>query len=178
MSKATEKIKEEIRALIPPTLYFFVILHIVALIRVLMTKNTGITLDTTTSVAIAALILGKSVLIADMLPFINRFPEKPLIWNVAWKTAIYFVMATFIHYLERLYDVWKDAPGFAAANEKLLSVIIWPHFWAVQILLASLILVYCVMSELVRVLGADRMKKMFFGPMTAQAAGQTGQRQG
>ena len=24
-----------------------------------------------------------------MLPFINRFPEKPLMYNVVWKTAIY-----------------------------------------------------------------------------------------
>lgn len=170
MSKATEKLKEELLALIPPTLYFFVILHIVALIRVLMVKATGITVDTTTSIAIAALILGKSVLIADMLPAINRFPEKPLIWNILWKTVIYFAMASLIHYLERLYDFWKLAPGFAAANEKLLSEIVWPHFWAVQILLVSLILVYCVMSELVRVLGADRMKAMFFGPMSSAPA--------
>jgi hypothetical protein len=167
-----EKIKEEFLALLPPTIYFFVILHIIALIRVLMTKGTGITLDTTTSVAIASLILGKSVLIADMLPIINRFPEKPLIWNVAWKTVIYFAMASLIHYLERLYDFWKVAPGFAAANEKLLSEIVWPHFWAVQILLVSLILVYCVMSELVRVLGANKMKAMFFGPMPALPARQ------
>ena len=165
MSKTTEKIMEEIKALIPPTLYFFVVLHIIALIRALMTKNTGITVDTTMSVAVAALILGKSVLLADMMPFINRFPEKPLVWNVAWKTVIYFLVASIIHYLERLYDFWKIERGFAAANEKLLSVIIWPHFWAIQILLAVLILTYCVISELVRVLGADRMKQMFFGPM-------------
>lgn len=168
MSKATEKLKEEFLALLPPTIYFFVVLHIVALIRVLMTKGTGISLDSTMSVAIAALILGKSVLLADLLPFINRFPEKPLIWNVAWKTMIYFMVATVIHYLERLYDFWKIAPGFAAANEKLLSEIIWPHFWAVQILLAILILTYCVIRELVRVLGADRMKRMFFGPVVAE----------
>jgi hypothetical protein len=117
MSKATGKIKEEFRAMLPPTLYFFVILHIVALIRALMIKGTGITLDTTTSVAISALVLGKSVLIADMMPFINRFPERPLIWNVAWKTVVYFLVALVIQYLEHLYDFSKLAAGFAAANE-------------------------------------------------------------
>ena len=63
--------------MVPPTLYFFVTLHVVALIRALMIKSTGITLDTTTSVTVTALVLGKSVLIADMMPFINRFPEGP-----------------------------------------------------------------------------------------------------
>jgi hypothetical protein len=167
MSKAAEKIKEELLAMVPPTLYFFVVLHIVVLIRSLMIKGTGITLDTTTSVAIAALILGKSVLIADMMPFINRFPDRPLIWNVTWKTAVYQIVALVIHYLEHLYDVWKLAPGFAAANEKLLSAIIWPHFWAVQLLLLVLILAYCIMSELIRAMGADKVKRMFFGPLVA-----------
>ena len=33
---------------------------------------------------------------ADMLPAINRFPHKPLIYNIVWKTVIYFVLAGFI----------------------------------------------------------------------------------
>ena len=165
MSKVTEKIKEELLAILPPTLYFFVILHIVAMVRALMLKGTGVSVDMTTSVTIAALVLGKSVLIADMMPFINRFPEKPLIWNVAWKAVVYFLVASVIHYLEHLYDFWKLAPGFAAANDKLLASIVWPHFWATQLLLAVLIVAYCVMSELVRALGAHKVRTMFFGPL-------------
>jgi hypothetical protein len=41
----------------------------------------------------------------------------------------------------------------------------WPQFWAVQILLITLIFVYCVMSELARALGHGRLKRMFFGPL-------------
>jgi hypothetical protein len=168
MSKVTAKIKEELLAILPPTLYFFVILHIVALIRALMAKSTGIPLTTTASVALASLILGKSVLIADMLPFINRFPERPLIWNIGWKTAIYFLVALVIHYLEHLYDAWKTAPGLAAANQELMTAMVWPRFWAIQILLAWLILMYVVIRELVRVLGPDRVKTLFFGPLLAE----------
>ena len=115
-----------------------------------------------------AALLGKSVLIADMMPFINRFPEKPLIWNVTWKAVVCFVVALVVHYLEHLYDFWKLAPGFAAANEKLLASIVWPHFWGIQLLLAVLILAYCTMSELVRALGAEKVKRMFFGPLVRQ----------
>src|SRR5258708_3261120 len=147
MSKFTATVKREFLELIPPTLYFFVILHIVALSRSLMTRNTGIDVSTTTSIAVAALILGKAVLIANALPFINRYPEKPLVWNVCWKTALYFLVALVIHYFEHLYDYWKVAPGFAAANQKLLSEIVWPHFWGIQILLTVLILAYCIISE-------------------------------
>jgi len=109
-------VKHEFLELIPPTLYFFVILHIVALIRALMTRNTGIDVSATTSVTVGALILGKSVLLANALPFINRYPEKPWVWNVCWKTRLYFLIA-----------------------------------------------VYCTISELARVIGAAKLKKMFLG---------------
>ena len=164
MSKFTTTVKHELHEMIVPTLYFFVVLHIVALIRVLINKGTGVEVATTASIAVAALVLGKSVVIADALPFINRFPERPLIWNVCWKLALYWLVALVIHYLERLYDFWKTTHGFAAANEKLLAEMIWPHFWAIQILLTVLILVYCVMNEIARVVGRRELRAMFFGP--------------
>jgi hypothetical protein len=160
MSKFATTVKHELHEMIVPTLYFFVVLHIVALIRVLVNKGTGVEVGTTASIAVAALVLGKAVVLADALPFINRFPEKPLIW----KMVIYWLVALVIHYLERLYDFWKTAHSFAAANEKLLAEMVWPHFWAIQILLTVLILIYCVMNEIARVVGRRELRAMFFGP--------------
>src|SRR5437773_9437524 len=131
MSKVSSKLKEEFFALLPPTIYFFVALHIVAFVRVLMLKGTGISPLSTMSIAVAALILGKAVLIADMLPLINRFPHKPLIYNIAWKTVIYLLLSAVIHYLERLIDFWRQTGGFVAGNQKLLGAIVWPPFWAI-----------------------------------------------
>jgi len=159
------KAKEEFLALIPPTLFFFVALHLVAVVRLLMAKQTSFQVTSTMSVAIAALILGKAVLIADMLPIINRFPQRPLVYNVAWKTLIYLLVAAAIHYLERLFDFARQAGGVVAGNEKLLAEMIWPHFWAVQILLLVLILMYCTARELVRVIGREKVLRIFFGPM-------------
>jgi hypothetical protein len=165
MSHASAKIKEEFLAILPPTIFFFVALHLVALIRALMIKASGLTPMSTASIAVAALILGKSVLIADMLPVINRYPDRPLIYNVAWKTTIYLLVSLFIHYLERLYDFARQAGGLIAGNHKLLSEIVWPHFWAVQIVLFILVLTYCTARELVRVFGKERCVRMFFGPL-------------
>jgi hypothetical protein len=161
------KLKEEFFKILPPTIYFFVALHIVAFVRVLMLEKTGINPSSSISIAVAALILGKAVLIADMLPFINRFPNKPLIYNVAWKTLIYLLLSAVIHYLERLIDFWRQTGGFVAGNQKLLSEIIWPHFWAIQIILFVLIAAYCMVHELVRVIGREKALRIFFGPMPA-----------
>src|SRR5436189_4412390 len=144
MTKLSTTLKKEFFELLPPTIYFFVALHIVAFVRVLMLEKTGIAPSSSISIAVAALILGKAVLIADMLPLINRFPDKPLIYNVAWKTLIYWLVATLIHYLERLVDFWRQTGGFVAGNRKLLTAIVWPHFWAIQIILFVLIAMYCM----------------------------------
>lgn len=162
MSKLTDTIKHEFKELLPPTIFFFVMLHLVALVRALMTRGTGISLPTSASVTIAALILGKAVLIANALPFINRFPEKPLIWNAGWKTLIYTLVALLIHYLEHLYDYWKKTHDLAAANHQLITEMDWAHFWAIQLLLITLIANYCVFAELSRVIGRDKLRAMFF----------------
>ena len=165
MSKLSTKLKEEFFKLLPPTIYFFVALHIVAFVRVLMLKGTGLASSSSISIAVAALILGKAVLIADMLPLINRFPNKPLIYNVAWKTVIYLLLSAVIHYLERLIDFWRQTGGFVTGNKKLMAEIVWPHFWAIQIILLVLIAAYCMVHELVRVIGRQKLLRIFFGPM-------------
>ena len=167
MTKLSSKLKEEFYKLLPPTIFFFVALHIVMFIRVLMLEGTGVAPSSSVSIAVASLILGKAVLIADMLPMINRFPNKPLIYNVAWKTVIYLLISAVIHYLERLIDFWRQAGSFVAGNQKLFAEIIWPHFWAIQIILFVLIVMYCTVHELVRVIGKEKALRIFFGPMPA-----------
>jgi len=165
MHKILEKVKEEFFAILPPTIFFFVALHIVAFVRVLMTKGSHFEPVSTTSIAIGSLILGKAVLIADLLPPINRYPNKPLIYNIAWKTVIYLLMASVIHYLERLIDFSRQAGGIVAGNEKMLGEMVWAHFWAVEIILFILILAYCTVRELARVIGREKMLRLFFGPV-------------
>jgi hypothetical protein len=79
-----------------------------------------------------------------------------------------------VHYLERLAEFWRDAGGLVAANEKLLAEIVWPHFWAIQIFLFLLILMYCTMREFVRVIGRDEVLRMLFGPAESAPASERG----
>lgn len=164
MAVSFARLKHEMMKMAPPTLFFLILLHVVAVVRTLMVKGTGISPSTSISVIIASLILGKAVMIANMLPFINRYPDRPLVWNIAWKTVIYTIIAGIFHYAERLFDFWKDTHDLAAAHHALITHINWPQFWAVQILLFVLIGNYCAFAELGRVIGRGVLGSYLMGP--------------
>jgi hypothetical protein len=76
----------------------------------------------------AAPVVGKAVLIADKIPFVNRFPDKPLIYNVVWKTLIYVVVAFVVRYLEHLIHFLSRYGSLGSANSHLLEEVVWPRF--------------------------------------------------
>ncbi len=108
-----------------------------------MLEQYGVQVTTFVTATIAALLVAKVVLIVDMVPFVNRFPEKPLMYNVAWKTAIYMAAALLIRYGEHLFPFFREHGGFTLANRRMFEEVVWPHFWAVQISLFVLFL--CVL---------------------------------
>jgi hypothetical protein len=116
---------------------------------------------------VAALLVAKIVLITDKFPFVNRFPDKPLIYNVVWKTAIYVAASLFVHYLEHLIPAWWRMGGFLPATRHIWEEMVWPHFWAIQLWLIVLIFIYCATRELVRAIGSKQVQMMFFGDSRA-----------
>ena len=162
MSKALSKLKHEIKEAIPPATFFFVAFQLIAFTDSLMLKQYGISVSTFVTATVGALIVAKVVLIADMMPFMNRFPEKPLIYNIAWKTAIYMIGAILVRFIEHLIDFIREYGNLSDAIGNMLDKVVWPHFWAVQIWLAVLFSMYCALRELTRVLGGDRIRRLFF----------------
>jgi len=155
-------LKHEFWEVLPPTIFFLISFHIVLIDRRLMLRQYGLPLSSMVSATVAALLVAKVVLITDSFSLVNRFPEKPLMYNVVWKTTIYVAAALVIHYLEHLVPIWWHLGDFRAANDKLMNEIVWPHFWAVQLWLVVLLFVYCALRELVRVIGRDKVVDIFF----------------
>jgi hypothetical protein len=157
------RLKHEILEAVPPAIFFFIAFQLIAFTESLMLEEYGVEVSTFVKATVAALIVAKVVLVADLMPFINRFPEKPLIYNVLWKTTIYLIAAVLVRYLEHLFDFWRETGNLAQAHAELMEHVVWPHFWAVQIWLLVLFLMYCSLRELIRALGADRVHGVFFG---------------
>jgi hypothetical protein len=171
MAGFTSRLKHELVEAIPTAVFFFIAFQVIIFSRALMLEQYGVRISTFSTATIAALIVAKVILIADLLPFVNRFHEKPIIYNVVWKTMIYLVGALLVRYIEHLIHFVRKYGDFALANRQLIDEVIWPNFWAVQIWLMMTFLVYCTLRELTRVLGGEQMKRLFFGPPGSHAAG-------
>ncbi len=81
MSRIIQRLKREILGAIPTILFFFTIFQLLALTKALILKSYGIEVSTFLNATIAALVIGKVVPLADLLPIINRFLDKPIIYN-------------------------------------------------------------------------------------------------
>ena len=163
MSKFGNRLKHLVQELIPPTTFFFVAFQLIAFTRALMLERYGIEVKTFVTATIGALVAAKVIALTDMLPFINRFPKRPIIYNIVWKTPIYFMAACVVRYLEEFIHFYRLGDDFITSNRKMIEELIWSRFWAVQIWLIVLLLIYCTLVELVRVIGPGKMKEIFLG---------------
>ena len=163
MQKILKVIKDELLEIIPPTIFFFVAFNVITFTKGLMLEEYGIKFSGFITATIGALIVAKVVLIADKIPFINKYPDKPLIYNVVWKTGIYVVVALVVRFLEYLIPLWRQYRNLSSAAEHLWSETIWAHFWVIHIWLTCLFFVYVSFRELARSLGEEQFLKMFFG---------------
>ena len=164
MSNIITRLKRAILGVVPVVVFFFVAFQLLAFTRALILKGYGIQVSTFLKATIAAIIVGKVVLLADLLPMINRFPNKPLIYNIVWKTFIYMVAALLVRYLEHLIPLIREYKNLTVANNHLLNEVVWPHFWLIQLWLLICFLMFNTMREVGRILGREQVRSMFFGP--------------
>lgn len=162
MGTIKDRIGDEVRELIPVTLFFLVAFQLLALTQMLMLDQFRIRSYPFFAAAIGSLLVAKVVVIADHFKWVNRFPDRPLIWNVLWKTAIYFVASLVVRYAEHIVRGWRQTGSFAHANRELAEHFIWSRFVVVQLWLLVLLLVYCALRELVRAIGSEQVLAMFF----------------
>lgn len=163
MNKIIARIRKELLDAVPAFIFFLIMFHILIITRALTLKAYGITADISAAAVIGALIVAKAILIADRVPFLNLYPRRPLVWNAVLKTIVFGMITFLFLFVEELFHQARLHGGMAAGYEHLKKDVIWPAFWAREIWITILLLFYCSAVELVRVIGADKAKEMFFG---------------
>lgn len=160
--KLLKKIKNDYLEILPPVIFFFIAFSLILITKRMILQEYGISWTGFGAAAVGAILVGKVVLVVDKLPFVNKFPNRPLIYNSCWKSLVYFLVALSVRYLEELFHQLVKDQSFMEANLHLMDEIVWPHFWLIQMWLAVLFFIFCSMRELVRAIGRDKIIHLFF----------------
>jgi hypothetical protein len=126
-------------------------------------RQHGIVVAGSAIATLGALIVAKVVLIADRIPLLNLYPRKPLMYNVILKTFVFSLVTLLFIVLEEAFSAGAGTGGFSSALRKMSEDISWEAFWLREIWLFVLIAFYCAASELVRVVGWEKVREILFG---------------
>ena len=104
----------QVKHALPPTIFFFVGFNLILWTKRLILQEHGIEFSGFFTAIVAALLVGKAVLVTDNLPFMRRFDGAPMIQPILFKSAIYWVCVLIVRLVEEL--VHFVAAGGAIAD--------------------------------------------------------------
>lgn len=156
-------IRTEIRHSIPAIVYFIIAFNLIHFTEVLTLRPGEKSYFSYLTVTIGALVAGKMLILIDLLPFINAFPNKPLAYNITWKFCLYNLFILLFRIAEDFIHLLYDHHHFSTAWHILIERLSSSLFWAIQMWLVLVFFVYVVFSEFIRVLGRAKVKRMLFG---------------
>src|SRR6516165_1624850 len=100
MSSAVARVKEEASKVLLTAAFFSIGFCIIVIHNRLLTEGTGFKTVSFARALIGGLIVAKVLLSVDMLPFVDAFPHKPIVYNIGWKTSLYAAGALVFLYME------------------------------------------------------------------------------
>jgi hypothetical protein len=148
---------------LPPTIFFFVGFNFVVFTTNLLLADYAIAVSSFMLATVAALVVGKAVLVANAMPYLRRYDRAPLIQPILYKTAFYWVVVFFARLLERFVHfsvIERNPPGDFFPY--LMTTFSWHHFSAVSLWILVLFLIYVTASEFSHLFGPGEIPRLFF----------------
>ena len=160
--RAFDWLLEQMLHMLPAVIFFFVGFNLILWTKWLILKERGIEYSGFVAATLAALLVGKAVLVVDKLPFMRRFDGAPLIQPIGFKTAIYWVVVFAFRLGEALVHFVVDGGALGDFPAFLAAKFSWPHFLSIQLWLMVLFLVYVTIHELDLLFGDGELFRLFF----------------
>ena len=168
MGGAFERLREECRKILGIAVFFAVLFCLIVLANKLLVEGSNVEVTSFAKAIIGGLLVAKVLLLVDLLPFVNAFPDKPLIYNIVWKSLLYIVASLVFHYVEPVIESLLQGESLVSAHHHALQAFTQPIFWANEIWVALLLVLFVTMRELSRALGQSELRRLFFGARQPQ----------
>lgn len=163
MLRILRRLLQEIIDIIPAVVFFCIAFNLIVLTDMLTTERYGIRVFGFVSATVMAIVVGKVMLAVNLLPWVNAFRNRPLIYNTLWRATLYNLASLALRYTELLVRFALKHGSLSEGCRHLTTDFDWSRFWAVQIWLATLFLIFAALQEINRALGSGRLFDIFFG---------------
>ena len=151
----------ELKELLPPTVFFAISFNLILLTTQLILADYLVHFLSFLVATTSALVVGKSVLLADALPFFRRFDAAPMIRSVLFKTIVYWSVVFLVQFLEKLVEYWFGGGTIRGIPDYIANHFTWHRFAAIQIWIFVLFLIYTSVAALNARLGKGKLVKIF-----------------
>src|SRR4051794_12339817 len=152
-----------------PTVFFFVGFNLILWTKRLILEEHGVEFSGFLTATLAALLVGKAVLITDNLPFMHRFDGAPMIQPILFKTAIYWLCVFVVRLAEGLVHFLSAGGLIADFPAHVVEHFSWARFFFIQLWLMVLFLIYVTIHELNMLFGDGELSRLFFRWRSSEA---------
>jgi hypothetical protein len=153
---------KEFKEILPPTIFFAVGFNFILLTVNLILLDYGLHFSSVLLATAYALVVGKAVLVANQLPFLHRLDTAPIIQPVLFKGVIYFVLVFLVRVLEKLIDYLLHDGTLSGIPYYIVSNFTWSRFFAIQLWILVLFLIYTFITELNVLFGNGDLARIMF----------------
>jgi hypothetical protein len=159
----------QLKHALPPTIFFFVGFNLILWTKRLILEEQGVEFSGFFTAIIAALLVGKAVLVTDNLPFMCRFDGAPMIQPILFKSAIYWVCVLIVRLAEEFVHFVAAGSAVADFRDHLVDHFSLARFLSIQIWLMVLFLVYVTIHEVNELFGDGELYRLFFRWRSSEA---------
>jgi hypothetical protein len=155
-------IVKEFKELAPPTIFFAVGFNLILLTINLILGQYQVKYASVVAATIGALVIGKAALLANALPFFRKMDNQPLIRPVLFKSGIYWVVVCLVRFIEKLVEFLVHGGKLRDLSNYMATHFTWNQFFAIQIWVLVLFLIYTFLHELNTLFGHGELYRILF----------------
>ena len=159
---------KEIREALPAIVFFAVGFNLIVLTTQLILDDYAAQFAGFMVATMTALVVGKAVLVAKLLPIMRRFDDAPLIQPIVFQSIMYLAVVFVARFLEKLIEYLVDGGRIGDVPDYVTAHFSWHRFAAVQIWIFVLFLIFTTVAELNRLFGHGELFEIFFTRRSSQ----------
>jgi hypothetical protein len=156
------RLLHEAREAVPPTIFFFVSFNFIVFTTNLLLADYAVAVSSFMLATVAALVVGKAVLVANAMRYLRRYDRAPLIQPILFKTAVYWIVVFFARLLERFVHFVFEGNPPGDFISYLITTFSWHRFSAISLWILVLFLIYVTATEMSHLFGPGELRRLFF----------------